>query len=267
MPNLSIAVLGTGRMGQEILHALARADDLQLVGVWARPGSELYGQDMSAFAGPTATGVVANDDLAAIVSAADVAIDFTLPDASQAVLDAVQQSGTPLVCGVSGLAAAALDRMQALSADVAILYDRNMSFGIALLDALVQQAGAALGLGFAAEVHETHHVHKMDAPSGTALKLGETLAAGRGQDFAAVRHYDPDGTEAQVPPEAIRFIVSRQGDVPGDHTVVLSSAAERLELTHRVSDRRVYADGALQAAVWLLRQGPGRYCMKDVLRN
>lgn len=256
-------------MGHELMRAMATADDLLLAGVWARRGADLYDQDLGSIAGPRATGVTASDDLVAVLAGADVAIDFTLPEASQQVLGAVARSRTPLVCGVSGLSPASLDSMQHLSADVAVLYDRNMSLGVAVLNALVQQAAPALGPEFRVEIHDTHHEHKIDAPSGTALQLGETLALCRGQDFATVCHYEPgeDPRQALADRDAIRFVVRRVGEVPGQHAVVFSSGLERLELRHSVSERRVFAEGALRAARWLVLQGPGRYAMRDLLAN
>ena len=138
--------------------------------------------------------------------------------------------------------------MKATAQAIAVVYDRNMSFGIAVLEQLVAQATAALGSDFAVEIHETHHVHKLDSPSGTALKLGEAIAAVRGESPADI-HYE----------------VERRGEVPGDHTVVLSSATERLTLGHSVTTRNVFAEGAIRAARWITNQPPGRYGMRDVL--
>jgi 4-hydroxy-tetrahydrodipicolinate reductase len=140
-----------------------------------------------------------------------------------------------------------------------------MSLGIAVLDGLVRQAVASLGAGFEAEIHETHHRHKVDAPSGTALKLGASLAAARNQDFEAVKRYEPAGLERPLAPGEIGFEVRREGEIPGEHTVILYNEAERLELKHAVSSRRVFADGALRAAQWLSDRPPGLYAMRDLL--
>ena len=180
------------------------------------------------------------------------------------VVEAVRAAEKPLVIGVSGLDASVVKRIEDLSRTVPVLYDRNMSLGIAVLDRLVHQAAASLG-GFEAEIHETHHVHKIDAPSGTALHLGETLAAARDQDFESAKRYEPDGPSRPLAAGEIGFFVTREGEVPGEHTVILYSDSERLELKHTVASRRVFADGALRAARWLLSQPAGLYRMRDML--
>jgi 4-hydroxy-tetrahydrodipicolinate reductase len=250
---MRIAVLGAGRMGQELMRAIAINDELRLVSVWTR--KEISADD----------GIVVSDDLAAVLPVSDVAIDFSLPEATASVLEAVLAAGKPLVIGVSGLDSPSIDAIDKLSKTVPVLYDRNMSLGIAVLDRVVREAAAALGAGFEAEVQETHHVHKKDAPSGTALKLGASLAEARQQDFETVREYDPAGLKRPLAPGQIGFEVSREGEVPGEHTVVLYSDSERLELKHVALNRRVFADGALKAAQWLVSQPAGLYSMHDLL--
>ena len=262
---LNIAVLGAGRMGQEIMRVLAGNDELRLAGVWARNKSPALQKHMAELGGPAAGASAISDDLASVLNAADVAVDFSLPEATHKVLDAVLAAAKPLVIGVSGLDRAAVDEIKDAARTVPILYDRNMSLGIAVLDGLVRQAVASLGAGFEAEIHETHHRHKMDAPSGTALKLGAALAAARNQDFEAVKRYEPAGLKRPLAPGEIGFEVSREGEVPGEHTVILYNESERLELKHAVSSRRVFADGALRAAQWLSDRPPGLYTMRDLL--
>lgn len=262
---LNIAVLGAGRMGQEIMRAMAGNDELCLAGVWARKKSPALQKHMAEFAGPAAGAIAISDDLASVLNAADVAIDFSLPEATHEVLDAVLAATKPLVIGVSGLDRAAVDEIEDVARTIPILYDRNMSLGIAVLDGLVRQAVASLGAGFEAEIHETHHRHKMDAPSGTALKLGASLAAARNQDFESVKRYEPAGLKRPLAPGEIGFEVSREGEVPGEHTVILYNESERLELKHAVSSRRVFAAGALRAAQWLSNRPAGLYAMRDLL--
>ena len=262
---LNIAVLGAGRMGQEIMRVLAGNDELRLAGVWARNKSPALQKHMAELGGPAAGASAISDDLASVLNAADVAVDFSLPEATHKVLDAVLAAAKPLVIGVSGLDRAAVDEIKDAARTVPILYDRNMSLGIAVLDGLVRQAVASLGAGFEAEIRETHHRHKMDAPSGTALKLGASLAAARNQDFEAVKRYEPAGLKRPLAPGEIGFEVSREGEVPGEHTVILYNESERLELKHAVSSRRVFADGALRAAQWLSDRPPGLYTMRDLL--
>ncbi|MFQ5982931.1 MAG: 4-hydroxy-tetrahydrodipicolinate reductase [Woeseiaceae bacterium] len=250
---LNIAVLGAGRMGQEIMRAIVDDDELRLASVWTRKNV------------PTDGEIVVSNDLAPVLSAADVAIDFSLPEATPRVLDGVLAAEKPLVIGVSGLDEKALQQLAGVAQSVAVLYDRNMSVGIAVLDSLVRQAAASLASGFQAEIHETHHVHKIDAPSGTALALGASLAEARKQDFESVKRYEPAGLTRPLAAGEIGFEVTREGEVPGEHTVILYNASERLELKHAVSSRRVFADGALRAAKWLASQPPGQYRMRDLL--
>ncbi len=221
-----IAIAGAGRMGKAIADGIASMDDLQLAGTWGR-----------------------GDDLDALIAEADVVIDFSLPEGTMAVLEAVKRHGTPLVCGVSGLTDEQMARVDETAAVVPIVYDRNMSLGIAVLARAVRDAAASLGTDFEVEISEVHHVHKKDAPSGTALKLGEAVAGARGEP----------GTGS------VRFHSERRGEVPGDHEVSLKSPTERLTFAHSVTTRQVFADGAIRAARWVVGVAPGRYGMSDVL--
>ncbi len=260
---LRISILGAGRMGRELIRVVAADKQLQLAGVWARQADALAGFDIDwqehGGAVPSAGG-----DLDAVLQHADIVIDFSLPAATPQVLDAVRRANKPLVCGVTGLDESVLRQMRTVAASVPLLYDRNMSFGIAVLKDLVSRAAAALGHDFVASIHDIHHVHKVDAPSGTALKLGAALARARNQDFESVFRYAADGIAARNSHDDIVFSATRSGEVPGEHTVTFQSAAETLELAHKVTDRRVFADGALQAARWLVRQKPGLYGMSDI---
>ncbi len=213
-------------MGQAIAKIVAGEDDLELAGIWAR-GTSI-------------------DD---VLAAADVVIDFSLPQGTEEVVAAAQRHGKPLVCGVSGLDERQMKLIDSAADQVAVVYDRNMSLGIAVLTHSVREAAESLGLEFDIEISETHHVHKRDAPSGTALKLGEAIAAVRGES----------GTGS------IRFHSERRGEVPGDHEVRMSSPSEQLTFAHSVKTREVFADGAVRAARWCIGKAPGRYQMRDVL--
>lgn len=228
-------------MGQAIMHSIAGSDDLQLAGVWVRDEQQVERLGLP-------EDVLSSGEFDQVANVADVVIDFSLPEANSVILAAVSRIGKPLVCGVSGLTDGQLAELDAAARTVPIVYDRNMSLGIAVLENLVGQASAALGNDFAVEIHETHHAHKIDAPSGTALKLGDAITAARGS--AA---------------DSIRYEVERRGEVPGEHLVILSSDTERLTLGHSVTTRQVFADGALRAARWIVDQAPGRYRMSDVL--
>lgn len=220
---IRIAVAGTGRMSKAVVEAIARRDDCALAGVWSR-----------------------DDDLGDLLAAADVLIDFTLPVATAHIAATCAAADCPLVCGVTGLGEDG-DAALAVAADkVPVLYDRNMSVGIASLSAVLPTLAAALGGDYRISINETHHVHKQDAPSGTALKLGETIAA-------------------VLPGVDIEFASERRGEVPGDHEVVFRSAAETIRVTHSVVTRDVFAEGAVRAALWLIGRPASRYSMKEVL--
>lgn len=213
-------------MGQAIAASIEQHPNLELAGVWSR------GQDIEA-----------------LVAKADVVIDFSLPDGTESVLEAVILHKKPLVCGVSGLNDTQMARLDAAARRVPLVFDRNMSLGVAVLTRTVRDAAASLGPDFEVEISEVHHVHKKDAPSGTALKLGEAIASARNES----------GTGA------VQFAVERRGEVPGDHEVTMHSATEKLNFSHSVTTRQVFVDGALRAAQWLIHQDPGRYSMQDVL--
>ena len=213
-------------MGQSIASVLEGSDNLEHVGTWGR-----------------------GDDLNSLVAGADVLIDFSLPEATDQVLDSVERYGKALVCGVSGLSDEQMARMEAAAMSIPVVYDRNMSLGVAVLERAVGNAAAALGTDFDVRISEVHHVHKKDAPSGTALMLGEAIAAARGES----------GTGS------ITFESERRGEVPGDHEVVMESPTERVTFAHSVTTRQVFADGAVHAAAWVVEQAPGLYKMRDLL--
>ena len=241
---IKIAVLGRGRMGRQVRRCISDSEGLALTGIWTRKSG----------------------NLSTILSSAQVAIDFTLAEVTEDVIRAATRTKTPLVCGVSGLTEPVNQLMSEAAKEIPILYDRNMSLGVAVLQQLVQLAGAALGSQFETEIHETHHMHKIDAPSGTALQLGEALATSRGQTFTEVCHYDPCGNSERTSGQ-IHFEVTRRGEVPGEHMVLFKSDNESLALTHKVDDRRVFAVGAIKAARWLVSQAPGLYSMQDIIRK
>lgn len=240
---MKIAILGAGRMGQALVRCIETMPQLELAGTWARDG-----------------------DLHGLLEAADVAVDFTLPGAIADVLEGATRAGKPLVCGVTGLDDGQLEQVAAAARRIPLLYDRNMSVGIAILAELVALAGACLGPAFEASIHEVHHVHKKDAPSGTALKLGEALARARGREFRDVYRYRPDAVASRTSAADIVVTAERRGEVAGEHRVRLESGAEKLELGHSVTDRRVFAEGALTAAAWLCGRPAGLYTMRDVVR-
>jgi 4-hydroxy-tetrahydrodipicolinate reductase len=244
-------------MGQAVAQAIASHEHFSLACMWVR--NEQGCGDL-----PIAHDRISGD-IDQVASSANVLVDFSLPEASAQILNAAISHNKPIVCGVSGYAVEQMEMLDKAAAQIPIVYDRNMSIGVAVLDELVRLAAASLGASFAAEIHEVHHIHKQDAPSGTALKLGEAVAQARGQNFQDVAWYAPDAGAREIADGDIRFEVERRGEVPGDHTVSFQSATEGLTLKHSVSTRDVFADGALRAARWIADKNAGRYSMQDVL--
>ena len=250
-------------MGSAIMQEIASRPNLHLTGVCVRQDSLESARSRLSAAGMNGEVQLASNP-ADILERCDVAIDFSLPEATAAVVAAIAAAGKPLVCGVTGLNDATLTAIRQASTRVPLLYDRNMSIGIAVMEQLIRKAASTLGAEFAASVSETHHVHKADAPSGTALKLGEALAQSRGQDFRSVYRFDPDGFLTEAPEGEIVITAIRQGENPGEHTVRFVNADESLELTHKVTSRRVFASGAVAAATWLVGKPNGLYSVGDI---
>lgn len=265
-----LAVFGiTGRMGQSIVRALqadGAAQGLRLTGALASAGSSALGLDAAVPAQSAPTGVRVTADRATALAGARVAIDFTLPVALGANLEACAAAGVPVVIGTTGLDLAAEDALAAAATRIPVLHAPNMSLGVNLLLELVAQAAAALPPDYDIEIFEAHHKHKLDAPSGTAVRLGQVAAAARGTTLAASAVYAREGQTGARPTGAIGFSTLRAGDIVGEHTVYLCGAGERLELGHRATDRLTFARGALRAAAWLTAgRAPGLYSMRDVL--
>lgn len=264
---LRLAVLGVGgRMGRAVLAALDELPHAVLSGASGSAGSQWIGQDASACAPGKARNVVIAADAATAVKGATAAIDFTLPAATSANLRACVAAGCPLVIGTTGHDAATRAAIERAAQSIPLLLSANMSLGVNLLLQLAQIAARALDEGYDIEIFEAHHRNKKDAPSGTALALGNSVAQGRGVNLADVADYARHGETGARKPGRIGFSVFRGGDVVGDHTVTFAGIGERIELTHRASDRATFARGALRAAQWLVGRPPGLYSMQDVLR-
>jgi 4-hydroxy-tetrahydrodipicolinate reductase len=258
-----VAVLGaTGRMGQSLIRALEADPGFELVGALAPGSSAALGKDAGEHSGlARRLGVSISADRAAVLGRADVALDFTLPEATLANLAACRARGCALLVGTTGLGAEARAALAAGAAQIPVLVAANTSLGIALLEKLVAQAAAALPADYDIEILEAHHRDKRDAPSGTARLLGEAAAAARGLP-APVAELGRAGARARG---AIGYAAVRGGDLAGEHTVFYLGPGERLELSHRADDRATFARGALRAAAWLKGRPPGRYTMADVL--
>jgi len=263
---LKVAVFGAaGRMGRSVLDCIFEADDLKLVGAVTETGDALLGRDAGELVGVATAGVPLTDERSQGLNTAQVAVDFTLPTVTEANLRACAAHGTALVIGTTGLEARQQRAMEKAAHDIPIVYARNMSVGVNVFMELVGRAAKALGDGYDVEIAETHHRHKLDAPSGTALALGERIAGARGRKLADLAVYARQGQTGPRVPGTIGFAVTRGGNVVGEHAVRFIAAEEEVEFSHRAADRKTFARGALHAARWAAAQAPGLYSMADVL--
>jgi 4-hydroxy-tetrahydrodipicolinate reductase len=261
-----VTVLGAnGRMGGSLVRLLAGGHSQQLAGAVTEPGHPCVGQDAGTAAGLPAAGVLLTDRLAEAVRAGDVVIDFTTPAAFAANLAACVAAGRPVVIGTTGLGEAEQALLADAARQIAIVYGRNMSLGVAVLGELVRLAAALLGPDYDIEITEAHHRHKKDAPSGTALELGEAAAAGRGEALSQVAVAGRHGPDCPRRPGEIGFAALRAGGIIGEHRVLFGSDEELVEIRHEALDRALFARGALRAAQWLAGRRPGLYAMRDVL--
>ena len=264
---MRIGVLGcAGRMGRAVIGEVLAAEGCTLAGGVDQRNHPALGQDLGMLAGGDPAGVAASDDAAALIQASDVVIEFSAPKATAAHVALAAAHGTAHVIGTTGLSEAQQQAIGDAARRTAVVHAANMSLGINLLLGLTEQVARALGPdAFDIEILEMHHRHKVDAPSGTALALGQAAAEGRGVDLAATADRGRDGLIGGRKPGAIGFAALRGGDVVGDHVVIFAGAGERIELAHRATDRRIYARGAVAAARWLYGRPPGLYGMADVL--
>lgn len=263
---VKIGIVGAGgRMGRALVREVVASAQCRLVGGIERPGASALGRDLGSSAGLPALGVAIDDDPITLFTEADVVIDFSTPDATLAFAQLASQKNAALVVGTTGLEARHLAALKDAARHVAVVQSANTSLGVNLLAALVERVAAALDSGFDIEILEMHHRGKIDAPSGTALLLGEAAAKGRGVKLADVAQRGRDGITGPRPEGAIGFASLRGGNVAGDHTVIFAGNDERIELSHRATDRAIFARGAIKAAIWARAQKPGLYSMADVL--
>ncbi len=263
---LKIAVLGaTGRMGRAILACIAERDDVKLVGAVTQSGDPAIGRDAADGTPLAPFGVPLTDDREQALHGAQVAIDFTLPAAFEANVRACVAHGTALVVGTTGLEERHFDTMERAAHQIPLVYGRNMSVGVNLFMELVARAAAALGEDYDVEIVEAHHRQKVDAPSGTALALGERIAEAKGRPLKEVAVYSRHGMTGPRVPGTIGFSVIRGGQIVGDHTVMFVAGDEQVEFVHRARDRAAFARGAVRAARWAAGRAPGLYSMADVL--
>jgi 4-hydroxy-tetrahydrodipicolinate reductase len=262
---LRLAIAGaSGRMGRMLVEAVLGASDCTLTGALDVPGIAALGQDAGMFLG-RATGVAITSDVRAALAGADVLIDFTRPEGTLAHLAVCCELGVRAVVGTTGFTPAQKAEIGAFAARTAIVFAPNMSVGVNVMLHLLDLAARSLAEGYDIEIIEAHHRHKVDAPSGTALAMGETVARALGQDLKDHAVYTREGHTGERPAGAIGFATVRGGDIVGDHTVLFAGAGERIEITHRSSSRANYAAGSLRAARFLAGRAPGLYGMDDVL--
>lgn len=263
---LKVAVFGAaGRMGRAVLSCILEADDLTLVGAVTEPGDALLGRDAGELVGEAAAGIPLTDERSQGLNKAQAAVDFTLPTATEANVRACVEHGTAIVIGTTGLTERQRNALEKAAHEIPIVYARNLSVGVNVFMELVARAAKALGDGYDVEIAETHHRHKVDAPSGTALALGERIAAARGRKLDELAVYARHGQTGPRVPGTIGFSVVRGGSVVGEHAVRFIGAEEEVEFFHRAADRKTFARGALRAARWAAAQAPGLYSMVDVL--
>ncbi len=259
MSKLKIVIAGcTGRMGKVLLDCVAQADDLVLHAALEHAGSAMLGNTVVA-------GVKISADIDAALKGADVLIDFTRPEGTMQHLELCRKHKVNMVVGTTGLNAQQKAALGAGAQDIGIMFAPNMSVGVNLLFKLLETASRVLDKGYDIEIIEAHHRHKVDAPSGTALGLGEVIAKTLGRDLEKCAVYGREGVTGERDPSTIGFATVRGGDIVGDHTVLFAGTGERIEITHKASSRATFAIGALRAARFLKANKAGMYDMQDVL--
>ena len=260
-----IAIAGaSGRMGQMLIEAVHASDDCRLTGALDIAGSTAIGLDASAFSG-RASGVLICADIRQGLAKSGVLIDFTRPEGTLSHLAVCRELGVKMVIGTTGFSDAQKAEIAAASKDIAIVMAPNMSVGVNVTLKLLEMAAKALATGYDIEIIEAHHRHKVDAPSGTALKMGEVIADALGRDLKDCAVYAREGVTGERDPSSIGFATIRGGDIVGDHTVLFAGTGERIEISHKSSSRATYAQGSLRAARFLHGHKTGLFDMFDVL--
>ncbi len=263
---MKIGVVGcAGRMGRTNLAEVLDTTDVTLAGAVEQMNTGIVGRDAGELVDRPGSGVAVGNDPVPLFAQADAVIDFTAPAATVEHAKLAAQAKTVLVVGTTGLSHDQAEEIHKAGRHAPIVWAANMSVGVTLLTVLAEQVGAALGESFDAEILEMHHGGKKDAPSGTALSLGRSVAAGRGQDFDSVAKLSREGQTGERPVGEIGFATLRGGDVVGEHSLTFAGAGERVTLGHVAQTRQIFARGALRAARWAQGQAPGVYSMRDVL--
>jgi len=263
---IRVAVVGAaGRMGKTLIEAVTAADGVTLAAATELPDSTLIGVDAGELSGVGKLGVLISHSLTKVIDDFDVVIDFTGPAATMVHLDVCRKHGKAMVIGTTGLTDEQKGRISAAADDIGIVFAPNMSVGVNLCFRLLELAARVMGDDADIEIVEAHHRHKVDAPSGTALRMGEVVAKALGRDLKEVAVYGREGQTGARDPETIGFETIRAGDVVGEHTVWFATEGERVEITHKASSRMTFARGAVRAAGWLTGRSKGLFDMQDVL--
>lgn len=264
MTRIAIAGAG-GRMGRTLIQAVVATEGATLAAAIERPDSSLIGSDAGELAGVGTLGVKVFGDLAAVANDFDVLIDFTVPAATAANIEICRKAGKKIVIGTTGLSEAQKDALQKASAEIGLVYSGNYSIGVNVTLRLLELAAKTFGDTVDVEIIEAHHRHKIDAPSGTALMMGEAVAGALDRDLKEVAVYERYGHTGARDRQTIGFQTIRGGDIVGDHNVMFIGEGERVEIRHVATSRLNFANGAVRAAIWLGEKPAGRYDMRDVL--
>jgi len=261
-----IAITGAaGRMGRVLIQAVTETEGYELGVALDRPGSSMVGVDAGELAGVGKLGVSITDNLKAVTADFDVLIDFTRPEVTLANLEVCREAGKRIVIGTTGFDDAGKKQINDAGNDIGVVFAPNMSVGVNLTLKLLDIAARVMGDDVDIEVIEAHHRHKVDAPSGTALRMGEVVADALGRDLKECAVYGREGITAERDRKTIGFETIRAGDIVGEHTVMFADIGERVEITHKASSRMTFASGAVRAAGWIMGQESGEFDMMDVL--
>lgn len=266
MSNIRVAINGAGgRMGRNLVAACAEQEALSLSAAFEAPDSPFVGQDAGVLATGEESGVTIQSADERRDAAFDVLVDFTRPEPALQALADCRALGAAMVIGTTGFTGEQIEQIDAAAADIPLVFAPNMSVGVNLALKLLEITARVLGDSVDVEIVEAHHRHKVDAPSGTALKMGEVVAGALGRDLDDCAVYGREGHTGERDRKTIGFETIRAGDIVGEHTVLFAGDGERLEIAHKASSRMTFATGAMRAAAWLAGRTPGRYDMADVL--
>lgn len=262
---LNIAIAGsTGRMGRTLLETIAESPDMRLSAALEQQNSPFLGKDAGELIG-TPCDIAIHDDAAIALPGSNVLIDFTRPSGTLAHLAICQKLGIKMVIGTTGFTVEEKEILKSAANEIAIVFAPNMSVGVNILFKLLEVAANTLRDGYDIEIVEAHHRHKVDAPSGTALRMGEVIAQALDRDLSKVAVYGREGVTGERSSDTIGFSTIRGGDIVGDHTAIFAGIGDRIEITHKASNRKTFALGALRAARFLMNQQQGLFDMQDVL--